>query len=74
MVEAGLGVTILPRLCRWKCSHQLRFLPLADAGVSRTVGWIAKEGRSLQPATAKLLNCVRELTRECAKEFGYAAV
>src|SRR6202522_236642 len=69
MVEAGLGVTILPRLCRWRSSPQIRFLPLADAGVSRTVGWIAKEGRSLQPATAKLLNSIRELTRECAKEF-----
>jgi LysR family transcriptional regulator, carnitine catabolism transcriptional activator len=67
-------VTILPRLCRWQCSDQLRFLPLADAGVSRTVGWIAREGRPLQPATMKLLNCIRELTRECAKEFDYAAV
>ena len=74
MVEAGLGVTILPRLCRWKCSHGVRFLPLDDARVSRAVGWIAKEGRSLQPATVQLLNCIRELTRECAKEFGYAAV
>jgi LysR family transcriptional regulator, carnitine catabolism transcriptional activator len=74
MVEAGLGVTILPRLCRWKCGHQVRFLPLADTAVSRTVGWIAKEGRGLQPATAKLLNCIRELTRECAREFGYATV
>src|ERR1700722_11923190 len=74
MVEAGLGVTILPRLCRGQCSDQLRFLPLADAGVSRTVGWIAREGRALQPATMKLLNCIRELTRECAKEFDYAAV
>ena len=49
-------------------------MPLADAAVSRTVGWIAREGRALQPATAKLLNCIRGLTRECAKEFGYAAV
>ncbi len=48
-------------------------MPLADAAVSRTVGWIAREGRALQPATAKLLN-IRGLTRECAKEFGYAAV
>ena len=74
MVEAGLGVTILPRLCRWQCSRELCFMPLADAAVSRTVGWIAREGRALQPATAKLLNCIRGLTRECAKEFGYAAV
>ena len=74
MVEAGLGVTILPRLCRWQCSRELCFMPLADGAVSRTVGWIAREGRALQPATAKLLNCIRGLTRECAKEFGYAAV
>ena len=74
MVEAGLGVTILPRLCRWKSSRELCFLPLADPGVSRTVGWIARQGRSLQPATANLLHCIRELTRECAREFGYAAV
>ncbi len=74
MVEAGLGVTILPRLCRWHGSRDLRFLPLADAAVSRTVGWIAREGRALQPATAKLLDSIRALTRECAKEFGYAAI
>jgi DNA-binding transcriptional LysR family regulator len=61
MVEARLGVTILPRLCRWKSSHDVRFVPLADPRSSRTVGWIAKEGRNLQPASAG------------EREFGYAA-
>jgi DNA-binding transcriptional LysR family regulator len=74
MVEAGLGVTILPRLCRWKCSQAVRFVPLADARVTRTVGWIARTGRVLQPATRRLLDCVRDLTRECEKEFGYVVV
>ena len=74
MVEAGLGVTILPRLCRWKCSDAVRFLPLADPRATRTVGWIARSGRALQPATQRLLDCVCELTTECEKEFGYVAV
>lgn len=74
MVEAGLGVTILPRLCRWKCGQAVRFVPLADARANRTVGWIARAGRALQPATRRLLDCVRDLTRECEKEFGYVVV
>jgi DNA-binding transcriptional LysR family regulator len=74
MVEAGLGVTILPRLCRWKCGYAVRFLPLADARVNRTVGWVTQEGRTLQPAAQRLLNSVRAVTRECAKELGYVAV
>jgi DNA-binding transcriptional LysR family regulator len=74
MVEAGLGVTILPRLCRWKCNYAVRFLPLADARATRTVGWIAQAGRVPQPATQRLLDCVRALTHECEKEFGYVAI
>jgi DNA-binding transcriptional LysR family regulator len=74
MVEAGLGVTILPRLCRWKCGYAVRFLPLADARVNRTVGFITQEGRTLQPAAQRLLNCARAVTRECAKELGYVAI
>lgn len=74
MVEAGLGVTILPRMCRWKCNYAVRFVPLADARATRTVGWIAQAGRALQPATERLLDSVRALTRECEKEFGYAAI
>jgi LysR family transcriptional regulator, carnitine catabolism transcriptional activator len=74
MVEAGLGVTILPRLCRWKCGYAVRFMPLADQRASRTVGWVAKAGRALQPAARQFLECVRRQTRDGAKEFGYAAL
>ncbi|QKC85473.1 LysR family transcriptional regulator [Mesorhizobium sp. NZP2077] len=73
MVEAGLGVTILPRLCRWKSSHAVRFVPLADPRSSRTVGWIAKEGRNLQPASLRFIECIRLQTRASEGEFGYAA-
>jgi LysR family transcriptional regulator, carnitine catabolism transcriptional activator len=74
MVESGLGVTILPRLCRWKCNHDVRFVPLADQRASRTVGWIARANRSLQPASRMLLDEIASLARECQKEFGYVAV
>ncbi|CDX22910.1 Bacterial regulatory helix-turn-helix protein, LysR family protein 122 [Mesorhizobium plurifarium] len=73
MVEAGLGVTILPRLCRWKSSHDVRFVPLADPRSSRTVGWIAKAGRNLQPASLRFIECIRQQAQAGEREFGYAA-
>ena len=74
MVEAGLGVTILPRLGRWKCSCAVSFVPLADPRASRTVGWIARAGRPLQPTAQLILKCIRSETNARAKEFGYAAL
>jgi DNA-binding transcriptional LysR family regulator len=74
MVEAGLGVTILPRLCRWKCGYKVSFVPLADPRASRTVGWIARAGRPLQPAARQILEYIRSETNAGAKEFGYAAL
>jgi len=74
MVEAGLGVTILPRLCRWKCGYAVSFVPLADPRASRTVGWIARTGRTLQPAARQVVECIRRETKAGAKEFGYAAL
>jgi LysR family transcriptional regulator, carnitine catabolism transcriptional activator len=74
MVEAGLGVTILPRLCRWKCSYAVSFVPLADPRASRTVGSIARAGRPLQPAARQMLECIRQETKSGAREFGYAAI
>lgn len=74
MVEAGLGVTILPRLCRWKCSYDVRFIPLADARAIRTVGFVTRAGAAVRPATQRLLDCVRELAARCEREFGYVAI
>jgi LysR family transcriptional regulator, carnitine catabolism transcriptional activator len=74
MVEAGLGVTILPRLCRWKSSPAVAFVPLADARASRTVGWIIKSGRALSAPARRLLDWIGAETRAGAGEFGYAAM
>lgn len=74
MVEAGLGVTILPRLCRWKCGYAVSFVPLADPRASRAVGWIARTGRSLQPAARQVLDCIKRETNEGKREFGYAVL
>lgn len=72
MVEAGLGVTVLPRLCHWKSSHRVRFVPIADARSSRTVGWIARSGRDLQPAARRMVDCIRSQVDAGAAELGYA--
>jgi DNA-binding transcriptional LysR family regulator len=74
MVEAGLGVTILPRLCRWKCNWGVSFVPLADPRASRTVGSIARAGQPLQPTAQRVLKCIRHETNAGAREFGYAAL
>jgi LysR family transcriptional regulator, carnitine catabolism transcriptional activator len=74
MVEAGLGVTILPRLCRWKCGYAVSFVPLADPRVSRAVGWIARAGRALQPAARQMVDCIKREASEGAREFGYATL
>jgi DNA-binding transcriptional LysR family regulator len=74
MVEAGLGVTILPRLCRWKCGYAVAFAPLSDARVSRTVGWIAKAGRALSPAARLVIDSVAAEARASAEELGYVAL
>lgn len=71
MVLAGLGSTVLPRLCRWNCGENIRFLPLADARAVRTVGCLRKSDHQIQPATAALMQCVRELMCEKADLFGY---
>jgi LysR family carnitine catabolism transcriptional activator len=47
---------------------------LADQRASRTIGWIARANRSLQPASRMLLDEIASLARECQKEFGYVAM
>jgi LysR family carnitine catabolism transcriptional activator len=70
MVDSNIGVTILPRLCRWHARGDLRFLPLADATAFRTVGAITRRGRSLSPITRRLLRAVEEVVREREAELG----
>lgn len=74
MVAAGIGATVLPRMCRWKCDPYIRFLPIADTRASRTVGLLTKEKRSLQPATNILLDQLRQLVVSRVDTFGYEIV
>ena len=71
MVLAGLGSTVLPRMCRWNCDNNIRFLPLADIRAVRTMGCLAKKDRQIQPATAYLMQCIRDLITEKSSLFGY---
>ncbi|MCK0196240.1 LysR family transcriptional regulator [Ancylobacter sp. 6x-1] len=70
MIRAGLGVSILPRLCR-PADAEIAFLPLADAACARTLGWIARADRKLQPAAARLVAAVADVIGEEQAAFGY---
>ncbi|MDQ0469227.1 LysR family transcriptional regulator [Labrys wisconsinensis] len=72
MVRAGLGVSVLPRLCRTAGDAQIRFLPLEDPAAERTLGCIVAAERLLQPATERLLDAVRAVMAQRADELGYA--
>jgi DNA-binding transcriptional LysR family regulator len=51
MIEAGLGVGVVPRLAMPQQSHPtLVSIPLHDPEVSRTLGLIKRRGRALSPA------------------------
>ncbi len=73
MVRAGIGVTVLPRLCRLQSPDAVTFVPLADRGALRVVGWISRDDRRLQPATETLLDTVRQVIRNRAHELGLSS-
>jgi len=55
LVEAGLGVTAVPRLAMPQAGHPtLAAVPLVEPTVTRTVGLIRRRGRSLPPAAQEL--------------------
>lgn len=55
MVEAGIGVAVLPSLAVSAVSHPaLLGLPLLEPTVSRTLGMILRKGKQLAPAAATL--------------------
>jgi DNA-binding transcriptional LysR family regulator len=55
LVEAGLGVTAVPRLAMPQAEHPtLASLPLVEPTVTRTLGLIRRRGRSLLPAAQEL--------------------
>ncbi|AVI62881.1 LysR family transcriptional regulator [Halomonas sp. GFAJ-1] len=70
MLEAGIGVTTLPRLAFQEEHQRLRFIPLASPYLERRMGLLKHAGRSLTPAAdamytyllSELSNISRTLT------------
>lgn len=50
MLEAGIGITTLPRLAFQEAHAQLRFVPLSEPRLERRIGLIHRAGISLSPA------------------------
>ncbi|MNG13788.1 HTH-type transcriptional regulator GltC [compost metagenome] len=54
MIEAGMGITTLPRFAFPAEPGQLRFIPLADPLVTRDIGIVRLANRSLPVAAHAL--------------------
>lgn len=62
MVEAGLGVGVVPQLAMPPVGHTaLASVPLADPVVSRTIGLIHRRGRELSPVARLLYDMVVQM-------------
>ncbi|MDE1167816.1 MAG: LysR substrate-binding domain-containing protein [Pseudomonas sp.] len=59
LVAQGLGVTLLPELLSHSASQQLRFLPLADERIMRTVSVITPPRDSLNHASYLFLKALK---------------
>ncbi len=65
LVEAGLGVAAVPRLALPSARHaQLVAVPLVEPKVTRTLGLIRRQGRSLSPAAAQLYSLMAPAARK----------
>ncbi len=65
MVEAGLGITILPAsVLRMDRGHGLMSRPIQNPKIDREVGLIQLRGRSLSPAAGAFLRVLRERCTE----------
>jgi DNA-binding transcriptional LysR family regulator len=61
MVEAGLGIAVVPRLSMPMGKHPtLISIPLVDPGVERTVGLIRRRGRELSPSARQLYQMIEQ--------------
>lgn len=64
LVEAGLGVAVLPRLATPAAGHPIiRTVALADPEVSRTIGIVRRNGAVLSPPAAQFLTMLLEVWR-----------
>lgn len=57
LVEAGLGISVLPRMATPQGDHPfLATCPIRDPEVSRTIGVVRRRGASISPAAATFMN------------------
>lgn len=57
LVEAGLGISVLPRMATPQGEHPfLVTRPIRDPEVSRTIGVVRRRGGSISPAAATFMN------------------
>jgi DNA-binding transcriptional LysR family regulator len=69
LVRANIGITILPQLSVSEPQADIGFIPIDEPDARRTVGVITRAGEALSPATAALLQIVREQLQEIAGDF-----
>ena len=61
LVEAGLGIAVLPRLATPAPGHPIiRAIRLTDPEISRTIGIIRRRGAGLSPSASRLLTMLLE--------------
>ena len=73
-VQAGIGVTVLPRLIGYSTTSKVRFLPLADKNAYRTVYTIQRKGRPTSAITARFLLLLREILKRRRLDFDLKAI
>lgn len=73
LVRRGIGVSVLPRLCRYG-TRGVRFIPAKDPAAFRLVGMMTKRDRPHLPLTLQLAEAVRQVIRNRAEEFQYELV
>jgi DNA-binding transcriptional LysR family regulator len=57
LVEAGLGISVLPRMATPQGDHPILVTrPIRDPEVSRTIGVVRRRGASISPASATFMN------------------
>lgn len=70
LVQAGVGVTVLPRLAIARTQAEVAFLPVADPEAVRTVGLVTRSGETLSPAAATFIDLLREELAAASSRFG----
>ncbi|WP_342642361.1 LysR family transcriptional regulator [Rhodoligotrophos ferricapiens] len=70
-LRQGLGVSVLPRLCRVQGAEGLRFLPVADPTAYRIVGLLSKKERRQLPGTRRFASAIYDVIHEQAQVLDY---